>query len=153
MEPQQRERYTDVVVEVALRGVCRIACSLSQNGRDHLCDRGLAVASRHGDHRQRELGTPQTRQLTQRASRVGHFRTGQACAGEPLMCQRCHRTGGLGLRQKIVRIETLALERHEQVAGAQTARVRVHTSDGHVDIAHGACAGELRQELSHRFHA
>jgi hypothetical protein len=51
-QAQQRQRHADVVVEVALVAKAPRAEPGAQDGRDHLRDRGLAVAAGHRDQRQ-----------------------------------------------------------------------------------------------------
>ena len=56
VEPMQRERHADVIVEIAA-GRERGAAAL-ENGRGHLLDRGLAVAAGDADDGHRKLRAP-----------------------------------------------------------------------------------------------
>ncbi|MDT4834126.1 hypothetical protein FQZ97_677600 [compost metagenome] len=152
-QAQQRERHADVVVQIALRGMGGVASGRAQDGRHHLRHRGLAVAAGHGDQRQLELLAPQARQLTQGQPRVGHFHTRQTGLRQPRVGDGGHSALRACLRQKVVRIEALALERHEQIARLQAAGVGVHATDGRVHRAHGPSAGESDQQLGEGLHA
>ena len=50
----------------------------------------------------------------------------EAGLGDAVRADRRDRAGGARLRQEVVRVEALALQRDEQVARAQRARVGVH---------------------------
>ena len=79
---QKRQRHPDVIVQVALGGMCGIARVRPQDAGDHLCDGGLAVAAGHGDHRQVELRTPGGGQLAQGEAAVGNdqgWQLGRPC--------------------------------------------------------------------------
>lgn len=151
-QAQQRERHADVVVEVALRGKGGRTLPGAQHGCDHLRDGGLAVAARHADERQAPLRAPARSQRAERAQRVGHLDAGQARGLQPRMRHggHCARLARLG--QKLVRVETLALERHEQVARRQRARVAVHAHDERGTVAHEARAGHEGMHLRQGHH-
>ena len=77
----------------------------------------------------------------------------RAWCGEAALGQRRHRAAGLGLRQEIVGVETLAAQRDEEVAGAQAARVAVHAFDGNRAVADQARAGQQRVQSLQGRHA
>ena len=63
-QAQECEWHANSVVQIALGGQAGVAaCVLLQDGRNHLRDRGFAVAAGHGDQRQRKLGSPSAGQL------------------------------------------------------------------------------------------
>ena len=151
-QAQQRQRHADVVVVVAFGGQRIVAQPGPQDGRDHLRDRGLAVAAGHGDQRQVVLAAPGGGQEFQRALHVGHLQSRQAGCGQAMLGQRGHGTGLARLRQKVVRIEALATQRHEQVARLQRAGVAVHTQHRRGGIAHQQCIGQQRGQLAQGGH-
>ena len=152
-QPQQRQRHTDVVVEVARGGQRRVAQPGVQDGRDHLRDGGLAVAAGHGDQRQLDLLPPRRGQSAQRLPAVGDLQAGQARGMQAAFGQRRQGAHHAGLRQKVVRIETLAAQRDEQVAGAQAARVAVHALDAHRTVANQRGAGQQGMRPGQGHHA
>ncbi|EWS52529.1 hypothetical protein X551_04683 [Methylibium sp. T29] len=150
-QPQQRERHADVVVEVALGRECRVADPGAQDARDHLRHGGLAVAAGHGDQRQAHAGAPVRAQRAERGAAVGHVQPGQAGLGEAVLGDRRHCAGGTRLRQEVVRVEALALERNEQVTGAQRAGIAVHAQQrrGRVADERRARQQRMRQPQVH----
>ena len=91
----------------------------AQDRGDHLRHRGLAVAAGDGDQRQREARAPGRRQLLQRAparrppaGRAGRLRPGRARPAPP------PRRPARAWARKSWRVEALAAQRDEQVAGA-----------------------------------
>jgi hypothetical protein len=123
---QDRQRHADVVVQVAGRRVRRVAERGTQDGRDHLRDGGLAVAAGDRDHRAREAPAPSGGQRLQRRQRIVDEDPGDAGLGDAMRGDRRDGAGSACLRQEVIRVEPLALQRHEQVARAQRARVGVH---------------------------
>ena len=65
-QTQQGQRYTNVVVEIALGRKSRVLLPGAQDGRNHLRDRGFTVAARHRNQRQAKAGAPCGGKLTQR---------------------------------------------------------------------------------------
>ena len=141
-EAQQHQRHADVVVEVALRGKGRLALPGPQDGGNHLRDGGLAVATRHADQRQSELGAPPCSQGAKRRQSVGHFNAGQPRRRDATVRQGGCGAAGLGLGQEGVGVKSLTLERDKQVAGLQGAGVGVHTGQGRGAITHQVGAGD-----------
>jgi hypothetical protein len=120
----------------------------AQDGGDHLRHRGLAVAAGDRDQRQALPGAPGARQLHQCLAGVGHLQAGQGKRRERLLRHHRHRTGGQGLRQKVVGVEALSLQRHEQVAALQGAGVGVHTAEAQLRVAdQGAAQAPRAQRL------
>ena len=130
LQAQQRERHANIVVEIAFSGKRLRGLPGPQDRRDHLGDRGLAVAAGHGDQRQLKLGAPSCSQLAQRQPGVRHFQPGQTGRGQAMRGQSRHRTLRGGLRQKIMGVKFLAAEGHKQIPRAQRTRVGVHTKWG-----------------------
>jgi hypothetical protein len=95
---------------------------------------------------------PVTRQLFERALRVLDDEAGHARLGQTALRQRRHRAARLGLGQHVMAIEALALERDEQVARLQRARVAVHACDGQRTVADERRVGEHRVRLGQRHH-
>ena len=151
-QPQQRQRHADVVVEVAGGGQHALAVPRSQDGGDHLRHRRLAVAAGDGDQRQVQARAPGRRQLLQGRQRVADAQTGQRRRAQPRLRQRGHGAGGLRLGEKGVAVETLATQRHEQVAGAQRAGVAVHALEADRTVADEQAAGQQGVGLRERHH-
>ena len=152
-QAQQRQRHADVVVEIAFGRQSRLRFPGPQNGRDHLRDRGFPVASGDGNQRQAELRTPAGGKLAQRQPGVSDFETGQPGLRQTVLGDGCHGALRPGLRQKFMRIEMLALERHEQVAGLQAARVGMNAQGHDMAIAHQPGRRQPAQGLLQAHHA
>ena len=71
-EPQQGQRQTDVIVEIALRGQHGVAESGTQDAGDHFLGRRLAIAAGDSDERQGEARTPGLRQQAERDACIGN---------------------------------------------------------------------------------
>ena len=134
VQAEQRERQADVVVEIAGgRQAGVFTHGLREDRGDHLLDRGLAVAARHGDDGNRELAAPAGGKLAEPEARVGDSQHGHI--GDIQGGSRCarHQHGSSATRhhlgQEIVRIETLADQRDEQVARLDGAAVGRHAQD------------------------
>ncbi len=151
-QAQQRQRHADVVVQVAFGREGRIGLPGAQDRRDHLRDRGLAVAAGHRDQRKVAAPSPSRRQLAEGAPRVGHLQAGQAGFGQPVFGHACNRAGLFRLREEIVRVEPLALQRDEEVARPQAARVAVHAADLHRAVADERRRRQQRMRLRQAHH-
>jgi hypothetical protein len=117
-QPQQRQRHADVVVQVAgRREPCVGADRCREDRRDHFLDGRLAVAARHGDERQREALAPAMRERAERGARLAAFDDRHREARRHVRDQRrgCAARGHVA--EEVVRVEALALQRDEQVAG------------------------------------
>ena len=125
-QPQHLQGQADVVVEVAGGGERRVALPGLQDGPQHLGDGGLAIAARDRDHGQPQAGAPAPRQLLQGQPGIGHLQARQATVGQATLGQRRRSAGGARLGQKVMRVEALAAQGHEQVARLQAAAVAVH---------------------------
>jgi hypothetical protein len=68
IEPHQRQRHADVVVQIALRHADRAADA--EDRSDELLDRGLAAAAGNRDDRNRERRAPGARHGTESTARV-----------------------------------------------------------------------------------
>ena len=151
---QQIQRHADGIVEVATRGqrcVPRPAHMRAQNGGNHLCDGGLAVAAGHGNQRQIKLCAPCACQCAQRQQGVGHFNAGQTRLRQTMTGQRCYSTRAFSLRQKIMGVKTLALQGYEQIPVLQRARIGVHARQHSVAVADQAGLGDMRLDQLQRF--
>ena len=123
-QPQQRERNTDVVVEVAARGKGRLCAQVRhQNGGDHFLGRGLAVAAGDGNQRALEATAPAARQRTQRTAGIGHPQRGHTNALGKHFGQHGGCTGVDGGVNESMAIEAVAAQRDVQVTGAHGARI------------------------------
>ena len=134
-QAQQRQGHANIVVEIAFGGKSALRLPGPQNRRDHLGDRGFPVASGNGNQRQAELCAPGGSQLAQRDFGVSDFKTGQTGLVQTVLRNGSYRALGLGLRQKFMGIEILTLERHEQIARLQAARVGVYAHGHDMAIA------------------
>ena len=95
----------------------------AQDGRDHLCHRGLAVAAGHGNQGQRELCAPQPRQLASAARLSATSTPGRPAAPSPRSASAATAPGAR-LREIVIGVETLATQRDEQVALAAACGYR-----------------------------
>jgi hypothetical protein len=109
-----------VIVEIAACGQAR--ARLRENRRDHLLDRGLAIAAGHAHERDGETHAPCVRGLLERLLRV---RNDNLRDRRGLL--RIHeRAGGAGFHRgvdEIVAVEVRAVQRHEQLTRGERARV------------------------------
>ena len=123
-QAQQRERDTDVVVEVAARGKGSLCAQVRhQNGGDHFLGRGLAVAAGDGNQRALETTTPAARQRTQRTAGIGHPQRGHANALGEHFGQHGGRAGIDGGIDEGVAIEAITAQCDVQVPRAHAARI------------------------------
>ena len=137
-QAQQGQWNANVVVEVASRGQgVLLAVGCHQDRGQHLCDRGLAIATGHGDQWQVESGTPGSGQFGQRDFGVRHFYAWHAdqAFGRTGMADRRHRTFLLRLGKKVVRIKSFALESDKQIARLDRAGIGMHPLHVHVASA------------------
>ena len=141
---QQRERHTNVVIEVALRGQHGLGLPGAQDGRNHLRDRGLAIAAGDGNHGQLKLRPPACRQCAKGLLRIGHDQPGQTSGFQFIgrMADGRHGPFGARLGQEIIGIKALALERHKQVTRLDGASVCVYPLDP-------GCAVTLKPRTRH----
>ena len=131
---EQRQRKADRVVEVAFgREHPRAAEVSAQHRRQHFLDRRLAVAADDGDDRKRKPRAPVRRQLAERAQRVRH---GDEIARESIRPVEGDERGDRALVARgvdeIVSVEALALERDEEVARRERARVGGDPREAHI---------------------
>jgi hypothetical protein len=87
-----------------------------------------------------------------RRPRVGHLQPGQPRLGEPAFGQCRDAPAALACAQEVVRVEPLALQRDEKVAGLQRARVAVHAADDHVAVADERGRWQQGMRLGQRHH-
>ena len=133
-QTEQRQRQADRVVEVAFgREHPRAAEMRAQDRREHFLDRRLAVAADDGDDRKREPRAPVRRQHAEGAQRIRH---GDEIARERIRpVERDERGDGALLPRgvdEIVPVEALALERDEEIARRERARVGGDPREAHV---------------------
>ncbi len=126
---QERQRQSDVVVEIALRRkhVLVTRCR-PQDAREHFLGRGLAVRTGHANEDGGELRAPVPRELAEREPGVLDHDQRQVDAGR-IECPVDHRGRRAGSRDRgdeLVAVELLAAQRHEQVALADRAAVGRH---------------------------
>ena len=120
LEPAQRERHADVVVQVALRHEAR--AELGQDRAGHFLDRRLAVAAGDADDDAGERTAPGIRECGQAGQRVGDDDLRQRAIDRTTD----DRAGGAELRgigDEVVTVEAFARERDEQRARLQGTRV------------------------------
>ena len=154
VQTEQRERHADLVVEVAGGRQARVLAERGgEDRRDHFLDRGLAVAARDGDERHAELAAPAARERAQRDARVGHAQRGHVPAFRRARDERGRHVARRDVRQEVVRVETLALERDEQIAGAGAAAVGRHAFERDAVVAEHGRAGDQRGGFTQREHA
>jgi len=149
VQPQQRHRHTQVIVQVAAGGQARPA--LRQDRGDHLFHRGLAIAAGHSDHRSLELRACGARRIGERHLDTGYHDLRQ----RQLNRTRHNGAGGAGggrCRHEVVAVGMLTAQRREQVAGFETAAVDRDFVEASIlplepSMARG---GELLQRADHR---
>ena len=66
-EPEQSERHTNIVIQIALGCQHRLRFPRPENGSNHLRNRRLAVATSYRDHGEGKPVTPGGSQRSQRA--------------------------------------------------------------------------------------
>ena len=144
IDSQQGQRQTDVVVQIAARRQHGIAKLAPENGGDHFLGRRLAIRARHGDDRDFETGAPRGSHPAEGNPRIGNNQ--RRCAHRHARLpghQQGAGTGGDGLLQEIVAIETLATQRHEQLPWFDRARVGGHAGNRLIGTAQDAADGAL----------
>ena len=151
-QAQQRQRQADRVVQVAARreDAAGAVPGTQDRGR-HLLDGRLAVAADDDDERRIETRTPGRREFAQRGERVGHRDHRPRVAAAALR----HHRGGRAARERagdeIVAVEPFAVERDEQVAGLDRARVGHDAREPRVRAADPAVhGGGGAREIHHR---
>jgi hypothetical protein len=153
LEPEDRQREPDVVVQVPRRAPHAPARGL-EHARAQLLGGGLAVRAGDRDDGPRELRAPCTRQGSERRHGVADHDRGQLelrvrCARDQR--GRCTARGGLG--HEVVAVERLALHRDEERARAERARVGRDTRDLALRRAQQSPARLVRQLAEPRLHA
>ena len=137
----QGQGDADIVVQVAARRQHRPAAH--QDRRDHLLERGLAVAAGNRDHPRSTAQTPLPSQVSQSTQRVVDLDRGQPGGGRA----RDQGSGGAAfLRdvQIVVAVKVGAAQRHEQLVALQGAGVSTHTVESAV-VAAQLAVDHLRQ--------
>ncbi len=130
-QAQHHQRQADLVVQIARgRQYAVGAARGAQNRRSHFLDRRLAVAADDRDDRQREAPAPERGQAAQRLQRIVDCEQAfprRRRRGEPRrVIGRDDGRGGAAferLRDEFVPIEALALERDEELARTNDARI------------------------------
>ena len=115
-QTQHGQRHADVVVQIALRRQrCTIRGMHMQDGRNHLRDRGFAVAARDADQGQVPLRAPVGSQRGQGVLCVGYLNPWQGAFGHTglRVAEDRDRALGQGLGQKLVGVKGLAAQGHE----------------------------------------
>ena len=120
LETQHREGHADVVVEIAAGG--EAAARLSENRCRHLLGRRLAVAAGDTHQRTGERLAPALRGALERRLRVRHDDLGEL-RGLLLVHQRAGCAGRHGRAHEFVAVEARAVQRDEQLARRERARV------------------------------
>jgi hypothetical protein len=131
---KQRQRQADVVIQIALGGQ-HFGAADAQNRRAHFLDRGLAIAAGQADQRNVETRAPVGGQRAQRQPRVGHREQRQigmvgGTGGKLVRHQRADRALLQRRNDKIMAVEMLAANRHEQIADGDRARIAGHALKG-----------------------
>ena len=99
-----------------------------------------------------EAPAPRGGERLHRGERVGDQQAVEAGLGNAGRRDRSDRAVGARLGQEVVRVETLALERDEQVAHAQRARVGVHALERARAVADEHRPGHQRGGFGEREH-
>jgi hypothetical protein len=123
-QPDQRQRHADVVIQVAAGRQVLLGTELGgQDGRDHFLDRGLAIAAGDAYDRDVELAPPVRADLAERRAGIGHHQRRQREAGRQLFYHHGSDAARGDIVQEVMRIETLAAQGDEELAGTGFAAV------------------------------
>ena len=131
-QAQQRQRHANRVVEIAARGKSGLARCGGQDAGQHLRDGGFAIAAGHRHQWQAKLAAPTGGQRPQGGGGIAHLQARQTGQAAPQLDHGGSGTGRLGLGQKVVRIQALAAQGDEQIAGLHAAAVGVDALQGKV---------------------
>ena len=121
VEPRQRERHADVVVQVAL-GRQHRGCAAEQQ-TEQILGRGLARAARDAHNRAVKFPPVLARNALQRPERIRHDKLRQSHGLAFPADQRCGRAAGLRLAEKVVPVALARLQRDKNLAGGKLPRV------------------------------
>jgi hypothetical protein len=163
---KQHQRHADVVIEIAARGQNAGfgirdpgsgARRLAQDQGQHFLDGGLAAAAGQTHQRHREFSAPVGAEPAQREPRVPDHDQRQLDLRIPDPGPRVfhhggHRSGCRGLGHETMTVETLALERDEQVAALHGAAVGIDAVEGNVAAAYSGIQRARRLGDSHHRH-
>ena len=125
-QAQQRERHTDVVVEVALGRKGTVALPRMKDRRDHLRHGGLAVAAGHRNQRQRAAAAPSGGKGTERQTAVGNLESHEPGTLQPVFSDGGHGTRRTSCCQVVMPVVALAPKCDEEVSRQEAARVGVN---------------------------
>src|SRR5690606_4473259 len=129
-QAEDRQGHPDLVVEVAGRRQPALATECAgQDRREHLLDRGLAVAPGDRDHHRLEAPAPAAGEFAQCAPGVGHAQHRWPQAVDVALDHHGARPPLARGRGEVVPIEALAPKRDEELPGKQLARVGAHARD------------------------
>ena len=141
-QAQQRQRHTDVIIEVATGG----QGALAQHGGSHLLDGGLAGVTGYRQALAGKLIRITTGQAAQTQAGIVYLHG----AGKVTLLT-VHQGGDSttlgGPGEELMGIKTLALERHKQAARRHVTGISHHSTDCAVFPDQGAAGplGDLRQ--------
>src|SRR5690606_24586632 len=129
-QAEDGQRHADFIVEVARSRQALLAADrLREDGREHLLHRGLAVAAGDRDHQRVEPAPPATGKLAERAAGIGHAQGRHPKSGDGALDHDRRGATLAGLGREIMRIEALAAQCDEQLAGAKRPRIGTHALD------------------------
>ena len=130
-----------------------VALPGAEDRGDHLRHRRLAVAAGHRHQRQVEALPPGRGELRRGRRRESATSSpGRPASARPRSASAATAPAALRLGQEVVRIEALAAQGDEQVAGAQAAGVAVHAGEGERRIADEARARQAGGSVAERRH-
>jgi hypothetical protein len=90
------------------------------------------------------MPAPTARERAQRGPRIGHADRGHVPAIRCARDERGRHVARRDVRQEVVRVETLALDRDEQIAGTGAAAVGRHAFERNTVVAEHGRAGDQR---------
>ena len=146
---QQRERHTDLVVQIARRRMHLVRPG--QHRRQHRLRAGLAIRAADRNHRLAPGATAEVCQGTQRDAGVVHHvdRHAKVCCACGIVDDERRRAGCDGVGQKIMRVELLALKRDKERIGHDEAGVGADAAE----LARAARQRDRGARLERRRHA
>ena len=113
---QQRQRHSDVVVEISLRD--RYAVFPFQRPADQFFGRRFSVAARYADDRNGKIPAPLSGHVTQSQTGIGNDQRRQRIIFRNAFRHHSRNPFFRQFGQKIMRIEILAFQCHKQIACA-----------------------------------
>ena len=140
LEPEERERHAELIVEVLL-GFQRIP-ALREHGRDHFLGRRLADAAGHAEHGDGKAGAVGARKRLERGSRIRHADDRAGLPRRNALREAAGRTEIKRLADIVVPVDPLAGDSGKEHAGRDGAAVNDRTGHGRSSVTRKHTAGD-----------